>query len=217
VARQVARRVAPLARALARALLARAATVCVRTEGLHISGSLFRNKVILMRQFNKRHNTNPKRGPFHFRAPSKMLYRVIRGMLKHKTSRGQAALARLKVYEGCPHPYDRMKKQVIPQALKTLRLKPNRAFCTLGDLASKMGWKHQELIGRLEGNRLTKAAAWYQAQKQLTKLKTQAKATVTAEVAGGAELKGLRSAGKGVKAAASNKAPAAVEESDGDM
>ena len=48
----------------------------------------------------KTNNVNPKHGPFHDRAPSKMLYRVIRGMTPHKTARGAAALDRLKVFDG---------------------------------------------------------------------------------------------------------------------
>jgi len=39
-------------------------------------------------------------------------------MIPHKTKRGEAALARLKVYEGVPPPYDKIKKMVIPDALK---------------------------------------------------------------------------------------------------
>jgi large subunit ribosomal protein L13Ae len=39
-------------------------------------------------------------------------------MIPHKTKRGEAALARLKVYEGVPPPYDRTKRMVIPDALK---------------------------------------------------------------------------------------------------
>lgn len=39
-------------------------------------------------------------------------------MIPHKTKRGEAALARLKVYEGVPPPYDKMKRMVIPDALK---------------------------------------------------------------------------------------------------
>lgn len=39
-------------------------------------------------------------------------------MIPHKTKRGEAALARLKVYEGVPPPYDKTKKMVIPDALK---------------------------------------------------------------------------------------------------
>lgn len=31
----------------------------------------------------KRCNVNPARGPFHFRAPSKILWKTVRGMLKY--------------------------------------------------------------------------------------------------------------------------------------
>ncbi|NWY89494.1 RL13A protein, partial [Loxia curvirostra] len=66
----------------------------------------------------KRMNTNPSRGPFHFRAPSRIFWRTVRGpspqphllahgMLPHKTKRGQAALERLKVFDGIPPPYDK--------------------------------------------------------------------------------------------------------------
>ncbi len=126
----------------------------------------------------KRMNTNPSRGPFHFRAPSRIFWRTVRGeilkkkkdtlqclhfkqwwahypesepsllipnygsdywvwmsliirdpfqpfnwevddwmlkvlffwtgMLPHKTKRGQAALDRLKVFDGIPPPYDKV-------------------------------------------------------------------------------------------------------------
>jgi large subunit ribosomal protein L13Ae len=39
-------------------------------------------------------------------------------MIPHKTKRGEAALARLKVYEGIPRPYDKIKRMVVPDALK---------------------------------------------------------------------------------------------------
>jgi Ribosomal protein L13 len=48
----------------------------------------------------KRCIVNPNKGAFHFRAPSRMFYRTIRGMIPHKTARGAAALERLKVFEG---------------------------------------------------------------------------------------------------------------------
>lgn len=56
-----------------------------------------RNKVKFFQFLNKRTATNPKKGPIHYRAPSRMLWRTIRGMLPHKTARGAAALQRLKV------------------------------------------------------------------------------------------------------------------------
>ena len=56
----------------------------------------------------KRTNTNPLNGPFHHRAPARILWRMIRGMVPHKTPRGALALERLKVYEGVPAPYDKV-------------------------------------------------------------------------------------------------------------
>ena len=77
-----------------------------------------RNKLKYLTFLKKHVNTNPRRGPFHYRAPSKILWRAIRGMLPHKTGRGDAALSRVKIFEGIPAPYDKVKRAVIPKALK---------------------------------------------------------------------------------------------------
>ena len=52
-------------------------------------------------------------------------------MTPHKTARGAAALERLKLFEGVPPPYDRKKRMVVPDALRVLRLKPGRKYCTI--------------------------------------------------------------------------------------
>jgi len=52
-------------------------------------------------------------------------------MTPHKTARGAAALERLKLFEGVPPPYDRKKRMVVPEALRVLRLKPGRKYCTV--------------------------------------------------------------------------------------
>ena len=52
-------------------------------------------------------------------------------MVPHKTARGTAALERLKLFEGVPPPYDRKKRMVVPEALRVLRLKPGRKYCTV--------------------------------------------------------------------------------------
>ena len=49
-------------------------------------------------------------------------YIYIDRMIPHKTKRGAAALARLKAYEGIPPPYDKIKRMVIPDALKSVFL-----------------------------------------------------------------------------------------------
>jgi ribosomal protein uL13 len=93
---------------------------------------------------------NPTRGgPFHFRAPARIFYKTVRGMIPHKTARGKAAMERLKVFEGVPAPYDKKKRMVVPQALRVLRLKPGRKFCTVGRLSHEVGWKYQDVVARL--------------------------------------------------------------------
>lgn len=92
---------------------------------------------------------NPTRGgPFHFRAPARIFYKTVRGMVPHKTPRGAAAMERLKVFEGVPPPYDKKKRMVVPQALRVLRLKPGRKFCTVGRLSHEVGWKYQDVVAR---------------------------------------------------------------------
>merc|ERR1719235_2588818 len=128
-------------------------------------------------------NSNPKHGPLHYRSPAKILWRTIRGMVPHKTARGAAALDRLKCFEGMPHPYDRKKRMVMPCALKVLRLRPERRFCKLGDLASEFGWKHKDLIKRLEDQRKVKSEAFHKKKTAAARARSEAvkKVKVSAE------------------------------------
>lgn len=139
-------------------------------------------------------------GPFHFRAPSRIFYKVVRGMIPHKTARGAAAMERLKVFEGVPPPYDKKKRVVVPQALRVLRLKPGRKYCTVGRLSHEVGWKYQDTVARyafmciilpaghgiadriyyrLEERRKVKGAAYYErkkvAKRQLSEAQKSAK------------------------------------------
>lgn len=109
---------------------------------------------------------NPNHGPFHFRAPSRILYKAVRGMIPHKSARGAAALERLKVFEGVPDVYARQKRVVVPQALRVLRLKPGRKYCTIGRLSSEVGWKYADTLEKLEARRKVKSAAFYSRKKQ---------------------------------------------------
>ncbi|THC90812.1 hypothetical protein EYZ11_009731 [Aspergillus tanneri] len=109
---------------------------------------------------------NPTRGgPFHFRAPSRIFYKAVRGMIPHKTARGTAAMERLKVFEGVPPPYDKKKRVVVPQALRVLRLRPGRKYCTVGRLSHEVGWKYQDVVARLEERRKVKSSAYYERKK----------------------------------------------------
>lgn len=86
-----------LASIVAKELLCGQRVVLVRCEEMNISGSFIRNKLLFMSYLRKKMNTNPAKGPYHFRAPSRMVWRTIRSMMQHKISRCEAALERLKV------------------------------------------------------------------------------------------------------------------------
>ncbi|KAF3808060.1 60S ribosomal protein L16 [Colletotrichum gloeosporioides] len=192
-----------LASIVAKQLLNGQKVVVVRCEALNISGEFFRAKRTRNQDCSGRRLTstqhtdqmptvkyhaylrkmtryNPTRGgPFHFRAPSRIFYKTVRGMIPHKTARGAAAMERLKVFEGVPPPYDKQKKMVVPQALRVLRLQPGRKFCTVGRLSHEVGWKYQDVVARLEERRKAKGAAYYErkkvAQRQITDAKKNAK------------------------------------------
>merc|ERR1712107_458249 len=69
--------------------------VVVRTEGINMSGNFYRNKLKYLKFLRLRCNVKPLRGTFHFRAPGKIFWRTVRGMVPHKTERGKAAMKRL--------------------------------------------------------------------------------------------------------------------------
>merc|ERR1711991_166001 len=154
-----------LASIVAKKLLNGYKIVVVRCEGLTKSGHIYRSERKVLQMRVKRVATNPTKGMFHHRAPSRAFHRVVRGMLPHKTTRGTEALKRLKVFDGCPAPYDTMKKMVVPQALRTLRLRPGRKWCSLGEVQARVGWKYSDVVNRLEDARKAKAYKWYLQQK----------------------------------------------------
>ncbi|KAI8439380.1 hypothetical protein MSG28_013190 [Choristoneura fumiferana] len=131
-----------LAAVIAKVLLEGNKVVVVRCEQLNISGNFFRNKLKFMSFLRKRCNVNPARGPFHFRAPSKILWKTVRGMIPHKTERGKDALRRLRSYDGCPPPYDNRRRVV---------------YCHVGRLSHEVGWKYREVVRKLEDKRKFKA------------------------------------------------------------
>ena len=119
-------------------------------------------------------------GPWHYRQPSKMFWRTIRGMLPHKTPRGAAALGRLKTFEGIPPPYDTKKRVCVPAALRVLRLRPeSNKWSTVGRLAQEFGWKYRDVVSRLEERRKAKSKAYYERAKQAKRNASKAKQMTT--------------------------------------
>jgi len=167
-----------LAATVAKTILQGHNVVVVRCEGLNFSGSLYRNKLKYLEFLRKRCNINPSRGPFHFRAPSKIFKRIVRGMVPHKTERGKQSLVRLQTFEGIPTPYDKQKRLIVPSSLRTLRLKPRRRFTELGRLSSEVGWQYRTVVATLEKKRQIKAKHYHLRQRELQKLKTKASQSI---------------------------------------
>ena len=143
---------------------------------------MVRNRVKYAQFRNKAMNTNPRKGPFHYKAPAMMVWRTIRGMVHQKTARGQAAIGRLSTFDGIPAPYDKQKRVVVPAALRTMRLKPGRKYTVMGVLADSVGWKHKELLVRLETKRKADAKDFYNAKKAKASLRKQAEEACAGEL-----------------------------------
>lgn len=171
-----------LATTVAKELLNGQKVSVVRCEAINMSGSLFRAQLKYTAFKRKTNNVNPKHGPFHYRAPSKIFHRVVRGMIPHKTARGAAALDRLVVHDGMPHPYDMKKKVVVPQALKVLRLKAHRKYCVLGDLSHKFGWKCKDLLAKLEDRRRVRSQGFFAKKKAVIKSNEKTRQAVIAKL-----------------------------------
>ena len=170
-----------LASKVAHELLRGQKVVVVRCEQLMLSGSLFRNNLNYHEFLRKANNTNPRRQFKHYRSPSRMFWRSLRGMLPHKTPRGKSAMQRLKVFEGIPFPYDQKKRVVVPEALKVLRLKSHRHFCNLADLASNLGWGKKDVVEELEAKRKVKSETYF--KKKSAKIAARAANTTKGPVA----------------------------------
>merc|ERR1719410_231648 len=172
-----------LASIVSKTILQGQRVVVVRCEGINISGNFYRNKLKYLKYLRLRCNVKPSRGPFHFRAPSKVFYKAVRGMLPHKLHRGKEALERLKVFEGIPPPYDKQKRMVVPSALRVNRLNPCRKYCDLNRLSHEVGWKYQKVISTLEAKRKAKSKQFFERKKHLLALREKARKNVASKIA----------------------------------
>jgi large subunit ribosomal protein L13Ae len=173
-----------LAATVAKEILNGQRVVVVRCEQLNITGSLYRNKLKFDDFLLKRFSTNPTRGHFHERAPSKIFRRSVRGMIPYKTIRGAKALDLLEVYEGVPEKYETKKKWVVQQALRVVNVQSHRKYCKLADLCSRVGWKYGPVVEKLEKRRLTNAGTWHNKRVAQKNLLNQARKEVVTKNTG---------------------------------
>lgn len=145
--------------------------VVLRAEGTIFSHPLERAIKIYKDKKNKRCLVNPKKGPFHFKEPSRCLKRVIRGMIDYKKAQGAEAFARIKVFDGVPMEYENETKNIVTQALAETRLNPVTKTCTFGQVCTKMGWNHLGLLEKFENQRLNRATITEKEKEQKEKEK----------------------------------------------
>ena len=79
-------------------------------------------------------------------------------------------------FEGVPEPFDKKKRMVVPNALKVLHVKTYRKTTVLGEMASQSGWKHADLIKKLEAQRIAKSQEFYVEKKATVVKKAKAEA-----------------------------------------
>eukprot|EP00761_Pharyngomonas_kirbyi_P011099 gb/GECH01011123.1/.p1 GENE.gb/GECH01011123.1/~~gb/GECH01011123.1/.p1 ORF type:complete len:213 (+),score=34.94 gb/GECH01011123.1/:1-639(+) len=168
-----------LASVVAKHLLQGHKITILRCERLVKSGTMKRNKHLFSAFLRKRMNTNPKKGPLHFRAPSRMFYRCVRSNIPYRTSHGKAAIKRLKAYDGVPLRFAKKHKTVVPSALVHIALRQDRQYVRIGDLASKFGWKYGPIIKEFDEYRKTLEAKFGERIKKREELLKEA-----ADVAG---------------------------------
>jgi large subunit ribosomal protein L13Ae len=158
-----------LASVLAKELLNGNKIIVIKSEKIQISGKHIRNKLKFLVKSKKRTNTNPKRGPFHFHSPSQIFWKMIRGMLPHKTKKGTLAQMKIKIFEGVPKPFNRMKRFIIPAAFRICRLSSGTQYSVLGEIANQIGWTKKNLTDSIVWNRKIESKLFF--KKKIESLK----------------------------------------------
>eukprot|EP00924_Labyrinthula_sp_SR-Ha-C_P008482 snap_masked-scaffold_32-processed-gene-1.12-mRNA-1 protein AED:0.03 eAED:0.03 QI:127/1/1/1/0/0/2/132/201 len=151
-----------LAAYIAKSLLNGQTISVTRCELLCLSGTMHRTSATYASFIRKRTATNPKRGPIHFHSPAKFFWRTVRGMLPHKTARGQKALLRLKCFEGVPQEYVEHRRVIVGEARKEVCLKKHRKYVRVSELMKKFGWKYESVIEEREEKRKEEGKKYWQ-------------------------------------------------------
>jgi large subunit ribosomal protein L13 len=112
--------------------------IIVNAEKAVLSGKR-RSKVAEAKQFLE--VGAPKRGPFHYRRPDRIVLKTVRGMLPIRQTKGKNALARLRVFMGVPKELKDQKTETVADASSANLKGPQ---FTLGELAKEIGWNQGE-------------------------------------------------------------------------
>jgi large subunit ribosomal protein L13 len=83
----------------------------------------------------------PRRGPFHYRRPDRIVRSAVRGMLPHRQPKGKNAYKRLKVFIGVPNELKDQKMETLENAQAE---KLVCSYFTVGEFAKELGWNAGE-------------------------------------------------------------------------
>ena len=108
--------------------------IILNAEKAIISGKK-KSKVLEAKEFLE--VGSPKRGPFHYRRPDRILRKTVRGMLPIRQPKGKSAYKRLRVFLGIPREFEKNQMITLKEA-KASKLKG--PSLTLGELAKEIGW-----------------------------------------------------------------------------
>ena len=80
---------------------------------------------------------HPRKGPYHFRSPDKILRKTIRGMLPRKRPKGKKTYKRLRVFTGIPEEFKDKEIQTLPEINASKLRCP---YIYLEKVAKEIGW-----------------------------------------------------------------------------
>ena len=127
-----------MASIVAKSLLNGNRVIILNAEKAIISGKK-KSKVLEAKEFLK--VGSPKKGPFHYRRPDRILKKTVKGMLPHRQPKGKSAYKRLRVFLGIPREYENTQMTTLKEAKAT---KLRGSYLTLGELAKEIGWNEVE-------------------------------------------------------------------------
>jgi large subunit ribosomal protein L13 len=79
----------------------------------------------------------PRRGPFHYKRPDRIVRRTVRGMIPYKQPKGKQAYKRLRVFIGIPAELKDQKMETLADARAEKLTCP---YFTVGEFAKEIGW-----------------------------------------------------------------------------
>ena len=127
-----------MASKIAKKLLNGEEIIVVNAEKSFLSGKK-KSKVAEAKQFLE--VGAPKRGPFHYRRPDRILRKTVRGMLPIRQPKGKTAYKKLKVFMSIPEDLNEHKMESFTEA-QAVKIKGPKF--TLAELAKEIGWNQGE-------------------------------------------------------------------------